>query len=374
MSKKKLKVLILALNTAGGTAQYASQIANGLCDYCKVTAILNPEGPVELYSRKVDLRFFKPKYFSKFPSILNHRKFFKLVCNVNPDIIYDPIGPAFIRTSGVLPGLSKWPLAITIHDPKPHSDMEYFLYNLILRMNSYLADIIFVHGKKGKEQLIDLGIKKEKIRKIFHGVFDYFDNGLIEEGEELNTILFFGKLRPNKGIDRLYDISKIVIKKIPDAKFIVAGSKRVARRINTSIIRKEVKRLKKLQFFEIYDRYIPNEEVESFFRRASMVLLPYYDATQSGIIPIAYHFSKPVIATNVGDLPEVVKDGKTGFLVNSNQEIADKIILLLKDKDLRKKMGKNAYEFAKEHLAWNKIAYKIYKDFKSLINNKNKSP
>lgn len=65
----------------------------------------------------------------------------------------------------------------------------------------------------------------------------------------------------------------------------------------------------------LVDRYVPNEEVAVYFTAADLVMVPYLSATQSGVIQIAYAFLKPVIATTVGGIPEVVTDGRTGYLV-----------------------------------------------------------
>jgi len=97
--------------------------------------------------------------------------------------------------------------------------------------------------------------------------------------------------------------------------------------------------------FIIYNEYIPNERVPEMFRRASIVVLPYIEATQSGVIPMAYTFARPVVATTVGSLPEIVDDGHTGLLVppRDAQALADAIIRLLQDKPLRQQMGVNGH-------------------------------
>ena len=65
---------------------------------------------------------------------------------------------------------------------------------------------------------------------------------------------------------------------------------------------------------EVVEGYIPDKEVEKYFAACDLVVLPYESATQSGIVQIAYGFRKPVLVTNVGGLPDVVTDGKTGYV------------------------------------------------------------
>ena len=68
------------------------------------------------------------------------------------------------------------------------------------------------------------------------------------------------------------------------------------------------------KYIDICDGYIPDRDIEKFFAACDLVVLPYVDATQSGIVQIAYGFEKPVVVTNVGGLPDVVEDGKTGYV------------------------------------------------------------
>ena len=124
--------------------------------------------------------------------------------------------------------------------------------------------------------------------------------------------------------------------------------------------------------YEVYNRFIPDKEVSYFFQRAKVVVLPYIEGTQTGIIPIAYAFKKPVVVTDVGDIPDVVDDGKTGFIVppKDSKALADSILKLLKDDKLRKEMGENAYIKMKKELSWNKITEKTIEVYKNILYSK----
>ena len=94
--------------------------------------------------------------------------------------------------------------------------------------------------------------------------------------------------------------------------------------------------------FIVHNRWITDDKRTEFFQRASIVVLPYIEATQSGVVPVAYAHSKPVIATRTGGLPDVIDDGQTGILVDPKNEVqlADAIVQLLRDKHLRESMGR----------------------------------
>jgi glycosyltransferase involved in cell wall biosynthesis len=86
------------------------------------------------------------------------------------------------------------------------------------------------------------------------------------------------------------------------------------------------------------------------FSRAALVVLPYVTASTSGVLVTAYSFSKPVVASRVGCLAEYVEDGITGLLVSPTDvsELADAIVRLLQDDDLRQSMGKNAEKWIRD--------------------------
>jgi glycosyltransferase involved in cell wall biosynthesis len=88
------------------------------------------------------------------------------------------------------------------------------------------------------------------------------------------------------------------------------------------------------------------------------------------VISSAYGFKKPVVATDVGSIPEIVDDGVTGFIVppKNPEALAEAIIKLLKDEKLRKQMGENAYKKLKTDLSWDNIAEKTIEVYREAIN------
>jgi starch synthase len=104
-------------------------------------------------------------------------------------------------------------------------------------------------------------------------------------------------------------------------------------------------------------------------QRSSVVVLPYIEASQSGVIPTAYGFKKPVVVTDVGSVPEAVEEGKTGFVVptRDSEALAHAVIRLLKDEKLRRQMGENAYKKLKEDFSWDNIAQRTLEVYRKAI-------
>jgi len=127
---------------------------------------------------------------------------------------------------------------------------------------------------------------------------------------EDNVMLFFGYVRAYKGLDVLLDAMPLILKKMP-AMLLIAGEFYE----NEEKYRNKIRQLGLEKNIRLYSDYIPNEEISVYFSAADVVVLPYVSATQSAIVPVAYHFDKPVIVTDVGGLSEVVNDGRTGFVV-----------------------------------------------------------
>jgi glycosyltransferase involved in cell wall biosynthesis len=129
---------------------------------------------------------------------------------------------------------------------------------------------------------------------------------------ERKLVLFFGLIRPYKGLAYLIEAMPEVLRQV-DCTLLIAGEFYDDKSKYTGLVEQHGIAPQ----VRIEDKYIKNEEVALYFCAADVVVLPYVEASQSGIVPMAYGFNTPVISTRVGGLPEAVLEGQTGFLVDA---------------------------------------------------------
>jgi glycosyltransferase involved in cell wall biosynthesis len=164
------------------------------------------------------------------------------------------------------------------------------------------------------------------------------------------NVLFFGRIWPYKGLDHLLRAQPSISARVPDAQFVVAGRGEPIERYQRLVAHPDRVR------FET--GYVSVERREQLFREASVVVLPYIEASQTGVVPLACRHGKPVVATTVGGLPEVVRPGETGLLVppGDPRALADAVTLLLLDDVTRAKMGVAARAFFETYFDLDAIA------------------
>ncbi len=161
-------------------------------------------------------------------------------------------------------------------------------------------------------------------RLVPHPIYNIFGEPVPKAGarrtlriRQDNVMLFFGYVRTYKGLDVLLRAMPLVLKSVK-VKLLVVGEFYG----DESRYRKMIDELGIGQWVEVRSEYVPNGEVSPFFCASDVVVLPYRSATQSGIVQIAYNFNRPVIATDVGGLSEVVIDGVSGRIVPPADETA----------------------------------------------------
>ena len=185
---------------------------------------------------------------------------------------------------------------------------------------------------------------------------------------EAHIVLFFGTLTPSKGLRDLLAAFALIYKKRQDIRLIVAGMPVANLRIEDYLKYVDELGISKGVIFDT--RYLPIEEVAPLMNMASVVAYPYLNSTQSAALQVAYTFSRPVIATNVGGLPESVVDGKSGFLVPpaDPNRLARAILRFVEKPILTQQMGTYAKELSETRFAWNPIARRILDVYTSLVN------
>lgn len=370
--QKRARVAVLALHQWGGVAYYGCLLANAIGQYLPTMVIISKDMEGFRFDAQLKVEIVNKDKIGPLPNPLAYSRILRLVQNYNPDLVHDTSGNACKWSAGLWPILQqRWPLIITEHDPRPHVGMKSSFAVLTRHIAWRCADHLIVHGKKCQQTLLDAGIQRDKISMNRHGIFSVYDQGRYASvAEEANSVLFFGELRPNKGLYRLSTIAQKVHALFPAAKFIVAGKiTKLPERKEAEKVRLAVAALKAAPGVEVHERFIGDDEVEYFLRRSAVVVLPYEEASQSGVIPLAYAFGKTVVAFDVGDLGESIMDRKTGVLVRAGDDdaFAREIAGLLMNAAKRCEMGHAARAWAQQELSWETIARRTVDEYERLL-------
>lgn len=259
-------------------------------------------------------------------------------------------------------------LVTTLHDIELHLGNDTFSQKVVRFYFKQFSKIVFVHGKTLKE-LAKNDIEENKIHVITmpdHNTAP-FEKYLDNTKDKKNTILFFGWISYNKGLEYLIKASKMIKEEIPDLKVIIAG--RVGNgKYDLENFEKCKKLMENNDYFELHPHYISWSEASKFFHQSKCVVLPYIETSQSGVIPVAYKFKIPVIATRVGALPEIVEDKKTGLIVPTKdpEALGKAILKILKNEKMRSEMGKNGYKKLESDMSMNRICKETIKAYRNL--------
>jgi glycosyltransferase involved in cell wall biosynthesis len=253
----------------------------------------------------------------------------------------------------------------TLHEVTAHEASSGFKTKLLLRLLWEKPETqIIVHSQTSLGRLNDYyRLTKKKIRKGISCIpFGLFETNLLYSTqtveEEDNTIVFWGRITPYKGIDVLREAFGSVRRAIPEARLIIAGEGKI------EAAGKDEKNL------EIINKNLTTSEIIELNQRAAIVVCPYTSASQSGIPMVTFLFGKPVVASRVGAFGEIIKNGENGLLVEKQQpaELAQALIKLLKNKNLRKTMSENIgnqFQDDNSPYAWKNIAQQTIEVYKT---------
>jgi len=285
-----------------------------------------------------------------------------------PDVVHMEIAGSFAELA-CRPMFSKYPVVMTFHDLEVHKGVRLPGANMVRRILRRRADRIIVHGQSLKETMIErFSVPAAKVEVVPLGApeleaFRMFQRNDIREDE--NLVLFFGWIVEYKGLEYLIKAEPAITREFPDVKIVIAGTCQDFGKYQTMMAGREER-------FVVINRFLSFEEGAELFQRSSVVVLPYIEASQSGVVPVAYGFKKPVVATNVGSIPEIVRDGETGYLVppRDPQALAGAVLRLLRDKKLRSEMGERGYSMLTTSLSSDVIATKMREVYRDAIDSR----
>jgi glycosyltransferase involved in cell wall biosynthesis len=253
-----------------------------------------------------------------------------------------------------VPFIRSFPLVTTVHDVRYHvgDRRSSVVPQCVTDLATKFSSSLIVHGAGLKAYVCrEFNVDPDLVFNIPHMNYSFYRHWeALEIQEQCNNILFFGSIWEYKGLKYLMEAEPFLSAALGQFKITIAGKGEDFTKYKKYIIDPKN--------YEIINNFIPDEGVAELFRKASVVVLPYIDASQSGVVPLAFAFGKPVVVTKVGSIPEVVDHGENGFIVESrdSRSIAQAIITILKDPKLKQKMSENARFKAYNELSSSRIA------------------
>ena len=279
-----------------------------------------------------------------------------------PDlVIFSWVSPALAVQFRYISGFirNRCPMAqitFVCHNVVQHEEraIDVFLARFAFKQ----ADSFIVHGEGLKSEL---GLIKPgaDVSVTHHPTYEHFASREISSQSARSELgippgvplaLYFGFVRPYKGLRHLIDAIPAAFEAIGSLEILIVGEFWGDRD-------EYLERIEETGFGDrvtVRDEYVPNEEVGLYFSAADIVVLPYTTASASGIIQVAYGFGKPVVTTTVGSLPEVVREGKTGYLVppGDHRALAGAIIRFFREGD-SSEFERNIEEF-RPRFSWDR--------------------
>jgi starch synthase len=333
--RNRFRVALVSYNYG----EYCVGLASALAEHADVLLVA-PDGLIESHVSKLNssVRFFSfphPRLRQPLRQFRAIRKIIQQIHRFSPDVIH--YQGAHLWFDLALPFLRRYPLVFTIHDFKPHPG-DSLSQKTPLWVETFArqrADELIVHSHYLRQLVVqNLPGTAGKVSVIPH--IQIGENlSPAENKEEEHLVLFFGRIWEYKGLEYLIHAEPLITARVPTARILIAGQGEDFSRYAHMMVHPDR--------FIVHNEFISEERAAEYFQRASVVVLPYIEASQSGVIPMAYSASKPVVATAVGGLPEIVEEGRTGLLVapRSASQLADAVTRLLRDARLRRRMGQN---------------------------------
>jgi glycosyltransferase involved in cell wall biosynthesis len=242
---------------------------------------------------------------------------------------------------------------LTVHDPIPHSGRDCQVAARVARRRRIaqrLAHVVLVHGDHCRVALQSSAVvDPRRIRVTTHGVVMVPTEQVRQMGNR-GSFLLFGRMEKYKGLEVLLDAARILKARGCDFRLEIMGTGSEMDRLEAVFLREGLALT--------INAFVDVAQIIDGVQRASVVVLPYLDATQSGVLAGAFAGWRPVIASRVGGLVDVVVDGQNGLLVTPGDPVglADAMQRLIADPPLLAHLTQGARAAALGSLDWGRIA------------------
>jgi glycosyltransferase involved in cell wall biosynthesis len=258
------------------------------------------------------------------------------------------------RLALALRGRRGVPTILAVHDPKPHSGERNWRKALARRLAYPAASRFVLYSDSLKSEFArSYALDPSNVVTAHLGVYTVFREWATPHAAATPpTVMFFGRVSPYKGLDVFYTAARLIAQRLPGVTFIVAG------RPVHGYTPPAPPHLAGSAPVEVIDRYLSSAETALLFQRTSVVVCPYRDATQSGVVLTAYAFRVPVVATAVGGMPEYVTPDKTGSLVpvGDPQAVADAVCRILSEPSFGARLREGIADVEDGDLGWHNTA------------------
>jgi len=360
-SERALRVALLEPAGRGGIHQYSRALAGALAragvDVLLVTA---RDGEFAAADRKAPPAFRVAPLFERWRS--SPRALLAALRAFAPDVLHLQAGTHPLLHLGLLlaaRAATRARTVVTAHDlvPKNATRLGALAAGLLQRA----ADRIVVHGVALERELAArVPSVAARIRVVPHGAAQLLAPAAAPDETECDatrhppTLLFFGYLHEEKGLPDLIDALPQVAARVPELRVVIAGEPE----LDVAPLQSRARSLGVADRIEWRLRYVEAAEVGALFTAATAVVLPYRKASQSGVAFLAGAYGRPLVATHVGALLEVVRDGVSGLLVppEDPQALAAALKELLSDPARARKMGGAHARFCRTEGSWASIA------------------
>jgi glycosyltransferase involved in cell wall biosynthesis len=277
-------------------------------------------------------------------------------------------------------------VVITVHNvnAKKRDLSDGFVNRLTLRMQYRLAHHLFVHTEKMRGELIEeFNVRSERVSLIPFGINNAVPQTALASkaakeqlklAPEDKVILFFGRITPYKGLDWLIPIFRRLVRREGNYRLIIAGRPDRCEEY-WSRIRTDVQKDVESGAILLNDNFIPDDQVEVYFKAADALILPYRDIYQSGVLFLGQSFGIPVLASDVGSLRDDIVEGKNGYVFNlENPAVVEQVIDRYFSSDLYRDLEMHRPTIRKDAMArhsWDEVADVTLKVYSNLMANAN---